>query len=295
MAIFINTVIENVEDIFKLRNGFLDPFIFRGQQKSNWELSTSIERAKKVSVLSMLQTYNTEEKWMLDEFMRKFHLYSARQIGLDEKLEWLSIMQHHGSPTRLLDFTYSIFIAMYFACIDSDNTSSIWAINRYTLRDNLHKAHNLPYENGVALKDEINALATTFADQYIAREIRKNEVVPNTIVPIEPRLYTERLTKQQGLFLVPINPKISFTQNLEFAFDVSSIQFKEYEFSKLVETSKAADSEDTLGIIKFDVPNDCHNNILTDLKRMNITAEVLFPGLDGLARSLLHSHLRTIS
>lgn len=44
-------------------------------------------------------------------------------------------MQHHGTPTRLLDFTQSIYIAMYFALIDSTTDACIWAINDLWLID----------------------------------------------------------------------------------------------------------------------------------------------------------------
>jgi len=38
-------------------------------------------------------------------------------------------MQHHGAPTRLLDFTYSFYIAAYFALEESEKDCAIWALN----------------------------------------------------------------------------------------------------------------------------------------------------------------------
>jgi hypothetical protein len=38
-------------------------------------------------------------------------------------------MQHHGAPTRLLDFTYSIYVAAYFALESADADAAVWAVN----------------------------------------------------------------------------------------------------------------------------------------------------------------------
>lgn len=42
-------------------------------------------------------------------------------------------------------------------------------------------------------------------------------------------------------------------------------------------------------IIKIVIPSKLKSSILRNLKKMNITAEILFPGLEGLAKSLIHS------
>jgi len=38
-------------------------------------------------------------------------------------------MQHHGAPTRLLDFSYSIYVAAYSAMESADGDSALWAVD----------------------------------------------------------------------------------------------------------------------------------------------------------------------
>lgn len=67
---------------------------------------------------------------MIKEFKWKFPSYEKKLIPKDgEFIEWLSIMQHFGAPTRLLDFSQSMYVALFMAMDNSfyDNFS-IWCI-----------------------------------------------------------------------------------------------------------------------------------------------------------------------
>ena len=55
-------------------------------------------------------------------------------ISKDEIKEYgycLSLMRHHGAPTRFLDWTYSFFNALYFAInrLNKESSYVVWAIN----------------------------------------------------------------------------------------------------------------------------------------------------------------------
>ena len=59
--------------------------------------------------------WSEQESRILRIFKRKAHLLLEHLPDEDDSFEWLALMQHHGAPTRLLDFTWSPFVAAFFA------------------------------------------------------------------------------------------------------------------------------------------------------------------------------------
>jgi hypothetical protein len=81
----------------------------------------------------------SREAAIVREFMRRAHHHlsdvpTPRGLASEpDRLEWLALMQHHGAPTRLLDWTYSLYVATHFACLhgvrDTASDLAIWLIN----------------------------------------------------------------------------------------------------------------------------------------------------------------------
>lgn len=65
---------------------------------------------------------------MIKEFKWKFPSYEKNLIPKNgELIEWLSIMQHFGAPTRLLDFSQSMYVALFMTMDNSCNYSApLW-------------------------------------------------------------------------------------------------------------------------------------------------------------------------
>lgn len=89
-------------------------WIFRGHSDCKWQLWPSLER------LDPQLDWEAAEGDLLRNFQAKARLYADDVPGDGQRVEWLGLMQHHGLPTRLLDFTYSPFVATYFALREAE-------------------------------------------------------------------------------------------------------------------------------------------------------------------------------
>lgn len=290
MGKFYEVTLNNWNDIHEIANN-LRCFAFRGQADSNWDLETSIERAFNKYNLEF-PLYSNKEHWILNEFKEKFHLYSNHPPSFDNNFEWSSLLQHHGCPTRLLDFSESIYTAAFFALEESSyEMSSIWAINKNTLRDNIYEILKLPYLKGKVRKDVVNKVYIDSINQYIAN-INTEKEEHYAVIPIHSIKKSHRLSRQQGLFLVPIKlcgyiKEKNFMKNLAYSFNSTEINFESQKLNIIDESCN-----ENVDLIKINIPKNLYKHGLKNLVKMNITAETLFPDLDGLSKSLTQTIIR---
>ena len=105
-------------------------------------------------------------------------------------------MRHYGAPTRLVDFTYSLFMAAYFASEIEKAEPVIWAVNKTWLsrhwQNRIKKQRNGKSLWGRWAKSDGSAFAELF--------LRPTSSIP-TVCPVNPTLMNERLLVQQGVFL----------------------------------------------------------------------------------------------
>jgi len=85
--------------------------IFRGENSANYELRSKYGRA----AVANTKNNRYREAALLEDFKRKAIPYLNRLA--DNDWDWLSIAQHHGLPTRLLDWTKNPLVAAYFAVL----------------------------------------------------------------------------------------------------------------------------------------------------------------------------------
>lgn len=259
-SLFHEISVTTWNDFYRLVTGGLGSYwLFRGQRDAAWGLRTSIEQ------YAAGMPVEAAEQKAIDTFRARAHLYMRDRGVIDNIVECLAVMQHHGAPTRLLDWTTSPFVAAFFAVEDATKpsaSSAVWAIDRswcYTIA-------------AMAVAGVPGVPEAIDADDLVWLLSRRPEVFQKMldswghvdgVIPVELTRHTERLAVQQGVFLCHLNLSKSFETNL---------------------ASAAPDARDH--VKKFVIPNSLRGEFLSALRLMTITRASLFPGLDGFASSI---------
>jgi hypothetical protein len=244
---------------------------FRGQRDAKWFLNTSLDRAVKKEVATPTSggyyhlDREAEGRELLYRFQQQAHQYIATLPATADLSSWFALMQHHGVPTRFLDWTKSVYVALYFACEEepAESGCAIWAIDLDWLD-----------EKSRELLPEAPALAT---DDHNARAECENGLLGQTekpvILRVDPLRLDARMLAQQGFFLCKLFHQATFNIIL----------------MSMMSNPRVADEPsvpDHPVVRRLVLKRELRIEFLKRLRAMNIHRASLFPGIDGFGQSL---------
>jgi hypothetical protein len=218
---------------------------FRGVSDKGYNLATSLKRNC---------GENTDlEYHLLRNFQKYAQLEDADPTYSD--WHWMTLAQHHGLPTRLLDWTYSPFVAVHFATAETgkyDRDAAIWFV------DFVKVNRLLPGP----LSDTLNQVgANAFTLRMMEKAVPDIETFDNLsgedlVLFFEPPSLNSRIVNQFAFFSVMSNP----------ASDLHTWLFNHPEvYGRII------------------IPKELKWEVRDKLDQANITERILFPGLDGIA------------
>jgi hypothetical protein len=158
---------------------------YRGERDERWPLFSSLSRYLQSFGVAP-GAWTRQEARILRVFKRKAHQFLEQPPETDDDFQWLALMQHHGAPTRLIDFTWSPYVAAFFALERTTADGVIWALNPGRI-------------------DSSRALKHSRMDPRIRGNFERYFLKGNHrfIWMGEPHTMNRRLIAQSGTFAVP--------------------------------------------------------------------------------------------
>lgn len=249
----------NINEVLELINNqeydneisrYRSSYIYRGLPNSNYKLETTLKRNCK------------DKQYVIEKaILRNFAKYAVTDDSelIDSIWRQLIIGQHHGLPTRLLDWTYSPLVSLHFATSENNlpdldkNDCVIWRIDIEEINNLLPKKYKKILDEEKAYLFTTNMLSEFDLEQYDLDMSNKSFVL------LEPPSIDQRIINQYSYFSVMPKDIDDFEDFLD---------------------------KNTNNTVKYIINKDIKWQIRDILDGMNMNERIMYPGFDGLTRWL---------
>ena len=242
------------EDIQRTRSSY----VFRGLPNVDYHLHTSLQRNCK-----------SKKEILEKSLLRNFAKYAIAENSLIGDSIWyqLAIGQHHGLPTRLLDWTYSPLMALNFAVSEQSfdefdkHDCLIWAVHVGEMNKLLPDKYQQKLIEERAYLFTIDMLKEVAVDlSEYDKDMSDNKLGHSAMVFLEPPSIDQRIINQYSYFSIVPSHMESSAGSIELFIDKNTLK------TKLIVIDKS---------IRW--------TIRDMLDTLNINERIVYPGLDGIA------------
>ena len=263
---------------------------FRGEYSNAWELRPSVMRP----LQNRFPLRAREGEMLLELMSRRPEDFNDASSAL---AQWVRA-QHHGLKTRLLDVTWNPLVALFCACERDGDPGHLHA---FSVPREMIKPFNSDTVSIVAnfaklLRAEQNVLLG-----YTGDDIRQQEpdfLLHDSYEHALGRLYhlirqekphfKERIDPRDFYRVFVVEPQMSFER-----IRAQSGAFLLSAFHERFERSEVLNRNPGVGIYGhsvIEIPVEKKQDILRELRLLNVTRETLFPSLDETAKAITHRH-----
>jgi hypothetical protein len=216
--------------------------VWRGLARSDYSNISSLAR--------LSEDYPRLERHLV----RNFRKYAHREAPGPTMWDWLSLAQHHGLPTRLLDWTFSPQVALHFATASwADDEAILWAVDCEGAHELLPARLRAAMEREGSLVFTTEMLAAHAPDLDSFDDLTEDEPF---VLFFEPPSLDERIVNQAAVLSAISDPRCHMEEWL------------------------AAQPELWRA---WRIPPAVKKEIRERLDQAHVNERVLMPGLDGLA------------
>ena len=299
--------------VMKIMSG--SQWIFRGHKSVTYRLDSGLDRYVTDLVLARERRgVKTDKQSFALTLPRAEHFAIANfRAKSQEYHDWpsnvsaLLAMQHYGAKTRLLDFTTSIMVALFFAYEEkmTGDKRVIYAINYKKLierggwRGRYIANSNQSDLNGRGDEEVWWELESQLENYYFNKfmlEQAENNIKNGWdnremgIIPLYKARFNKRQMAQSGIELMPCTFD-GFTRNLAYVLDVNEEQINNPPESNIKCISCLPNAELSLptSLIKFIFDAEMEDDAWRILDQANIDASTIYPDLDGVAKSVRYN------
>jgi len=252
--------IKDFDTIIKIGTTFQQNW-FRGHSKVFNELTPGIFRPRYNNGLHNTFRPNLEQEFA-EEFKRKAPSLVSNLPETNNHLEWLFLMQHHGVPTRLLDWSENILVATFFiVCDNVTSDGELWSMHPWKLNDNLG-FWGYPV---IDKSRELNFLASEIfhTNPEGLRQDLNLKTNPSSPLAFLPPLKHPRMTSQQSAFT--IHPR---GDNAKTIIDTIT---------------------DEKFLTRYIIPKELKRRFRNNLTALGVDYKNIFPDLEGLAKTIVEN------